>query len=62
MPYDRSMCGNAPCGHVLNDARAYDAYAEGEAPPEPWPPSPPEPVNRRAAEAELMHKNILLPS
>ena len=43
-------------------AHAYDAYAEGEAPPEPWPPSPPEPVNRRAAEAELMHKNIILPS
>ena len=31
MPYDRSMCGNAPCGHVLNDARAYDAGLSDDA-------------------------------
>lgn len=43
------------------DVRAYDAYAEGEAPPEPHPAESPTDVDRPAAEAELMHKNVLLP-
>ena len=55
------VCGWRNGGGEGEDARAYDAYAEGEAPPEPWPPEPPTPVDRRAAEAELMHKNVLLP-
>ena len=55
------VCGWRNGGGGGEDARAYDAYAEGEAPPEPWPPEPPTPVDRRAAEAELMHKNVLLP-
>ena len=28
---------------------------------EPWPPEPPAPVDRRAAEAELVRKNVLSP-
>ena len=55
------VCGWRNGGGEGEDACAYDAYAEGEAPPEPWPPEPPTPVDRRAAEAELMHKNVLLP-
>ena len=41
--------------------RAYDAYADGEAPPEPYPTEPPVEIDRPEAEAELMHKNVLLP-
>ena len=43
------------------DVRAYDAFAEGEAPPEPYPTEPPVEIDRPEAEAELMHKNVLLP-
>lgn len=43
------------------DVRAYDAFAEGEAPPEPYPAEPPVDIDRPEAEAELMHKNVLLP-
>jgi rhodanese-related sulfurtransferase len=42
------------------DARAYDAFAEGEPPPEPRETKTPAPVDRAAAEAELLHKNVLL--
>ena len=33
MPWDRSVCGSGstPCGHVLNDARAYDAGLSDDA-------------------------------
>jgi len=31
MPWDRSSCGAAPCGHVLNDARAYDSGLSDDA-------------------------------
>ena len=31
MPWDRSDCGGAPCGHVLNDARAYDVGLSDDA-------------------------------
>ena len=31
MPWDRSSCGTAPCGHVLNDARAYDVGLSDDA-------------------------------
>jgi hypothetical protein len=55
------VCGWREGGGEGEDARAYDAYAEGEAPPEPWPPEPPAPVDRRAAEAELVRKNVLSP-
>ena len=55
------VCGWRNGGGEGEDARAYFPYAEGEQPPEPWPPEPPTPVDRRAAEAELMHKNVLLP-
>ena len=55
------VCGWRNAGGEGEDARAYDAYAEGEGPPEPWPSEPPTPVDRRAAEAELMRKNIILP-
>lgn len=48
-------------GRTGEDARAYDGYAEGEAPPEPFAVETPEPINRPEAEAELMDKNVLLP-
>ncbi len=31
MPWDRSACDGAPCGHVLDDARAYDAGLSDDA-------------------------------
>ena len=33
MPWDRSSCDahGTPCGHVLNDARAYDAGLSDDA-------------------------------
>ena len=43
------------------DVRAYEAYAEGEIPPEPFPAEGPEPIHRPEAEAELVQKNVLLP-
>ena len=43
------------------DVRAYDAFGEGEPPPEPYPTEPPVEIDRPEAEAELMHKNVLLP-
>jgi len=48
-------------GNGGEDVRAYDAYADGEAPPEPYPTEPPVEIDRPEAEAELMHKNVLLP-
>lgn len=43
------------------DVRAYDRYAEGEIPPEPYPAQPMLAVDRVEAEAELVQKNVLLP-
>jgi len=31
MPWDRSSCGTSKCGHVLNDARAYDVGLSDDA-------------------------------
>eukprot|EP00325_Prymnesiales_sp_UTEX-LB-985_P031060 CAMPEP_0174740054 /NCGR_PEP_ID=MMETSP1094-20130205/72619_1 /TAXON_ID=156173 /ORGANISM="Chrysochromulina brevifilum, Strain UTEX LB 985" /LENGTH=739 /DNA_ID=CAMNT_0015943689 /DNA_START=33 /DNA_END=2252 /DNA_ORIENTATION=- len=31
MPWDRSSCGASQCGHVLNDARAYDSGLSDDA-------------------------------
>jgi len=43
------------------DVRGYDAYAEGEAPPEPHRVLEPLEIDRQSAQAELMRKNVLLP-
>lgn len=48
-------------GGGVEDIRAYEAYAEGEIPPEPFPGASPEPIDRPEAEAELLRKNVLLP-
>ena len=31
MPWDRSSCGTSKCGHILNDARAYDVGLSDDA-------------------------------
>ena len=41
--------------------RAYDAFAKGGGATEPYPTEPPVEIDRPEAEAELMHKNVLLP-
>jgi len=55
------VCGWRNGGGEDEDVGGYDAYAEGEAPPEPYPPPPYRDIDRQTAEAELMHKNVLLP-
>lgn len=49
-------------GEEGTDVVAYDAYAEGEAPPTPYGQlDAAVPIDRQSAEQELMHKNVLLP-
>jgi len=38
-----------------------EGYTEGEAPPDPLPAGPAEPIDRPRAEAEVMQLNILPP-
>ena len=49
-------------GRGGGDVRAYESYAEGEAPPEPFPAEAPDPdpIDQSEAEAELMYKNVLV--
>ena len=53
--------GSGGTHNLAVDVRGYEAYAEGELPPEPFPPATPAPIDRPEAEAELVQKNVLPP-